>query len=343
MKAIYLCGLSAAEYWWRYGRRGLEDLAQTYVRTFARAAQSAEDLRELELDSLPGVAGLSRPLHILIGNRSQRINVPDAVCHIWSLPIPDGAYLRVRPEVYVSSPEFTFVQLAFTLCFADLVRYGFELCGNYCVQPDLNARFYERPPLSSAHKLQLFTSRVRGAKNIKNAREAARWVCDNAASPMEALECMLFYLPFRHGGFGFPRPELNAEIPVRQKQRGRVHKGVFYCDLYWPKFNEAFEYDSDDCHIGRIQHNRDAIRRGDLDFLGVHVTQITSGQLENLHEVNELGKRLAKRIGRRLYINQSFYSKQYNLHSLLFDFRRMVPWFPQTLFVPYRRPGSTGD
>ena len=69
--------------------------------------------------------------HILVplGRRHERLA---SLCrHVWSKPIPNGAFRAVSSGVLVSSPEFTFLQLASMLDLIDTALVGMSLCARY--------------------------------------------------------------------------------------------------------------------------------------------------------------------------------------------------------------------
>ena len=93
--------------------------------------------------------------------------------------------------------------------------------------------------LSSVTKLKAYLERATGLKGHKNAMCALLFIVDNSASPMETVLCLVLTLPYRLGGYGFSRPQLNCRIRPEidsPKTRSRTRAGLprsYYADLYW--------------------------------------------------------------------------------------------------------------
>ena len=71
------------------------------------------------------------PLEVLVRDKSQRSRSKAVIARVWGKPIARTAFRRASKDVYVSSPEFVFLQLATRLDLLELVALGMELCGTY--------------------------------------------------------------------------------------------------------------------------------------------------------------------------------------------------------------------
>jgi len=177
---------------------------------------------------------------------------------------------------------------------------------------------YNHPPLTSVKALKFFLSRMEGVNGRKKAERALRYISDWSASPMETIVFMLLTLPYKHGGYGLPKPEFNKRIDIRKIAKQRPDKTFYKCDLFWPKENLAIEYDSDLHHTGPERIEGDSIKRLDLKALGIEVVTVTRGQVQNTEEFESVAKSIAKSLGKRLWFKEPGFKKARNeLHDFL--------------------------
>lgn len=250
--AFALCSTSALEYW--NAASALENAPSRTPSALRKAtvafAQSSSpgQSRKPSMRAVERIEPFcqTRPMHILVANRSDRISRPNLVCHTFTSPLPEKSLARLPKGGFVSTPEFAFVQLAKTLSFPKLIQLGYELCSSYATFED---GFRKRPPLISTHDLRNF-ARTSSFPGSKLAERAAKYVLDNAASPREAQLAMLLCLPKMYGGYGLKRPTLNFKVSLTQS--GAIGKSALFCDLYWHSEKLAIEYDSDAFHVGTL-------------------------------------------------------------------------------------------
>ena len=110
--------------------------------------------------------------------------------HLFTGPLPGSSILRASDDVLVSSPELCFFQMASQLPLVKLIELGYELCGSYSLinsdgvgpgqaagqaagqtagqaasqaatgQAATGQGFLQRPPLTSAKRLDVFALRM---------------------------------------------------------------------------------------------------------------------------------------------------------------------------------------
>jgi len=268
--------------------------------------------------------GLEQPVHIMIRNPGSRWSSHTMVQHVFTSKTPAGCFVKVSDKLFVSSPEFCFLQLADHLPLIKLIELGYELCGMYS-QPATNdpspseRGFYNRQPLINAEKLEAFIASMPGVKGHKKALRALRYILNDAASPMETKLSILLTLPYQLGGFGLIMPELNSRIIPSKTIRKSTSKAFYACDLYWPDYALAVEYDSDQYHTGSERIADDAKRKNALASLGVMVITITKQQIYSPLELEKTAKLLARNMEKRLLYNkQSFALAHHELRKQLF-------------------------
>jgi len=129
---------------------------------------------------------------------------------------------------------------------------------------------------------------------------------------------MLLTLPNKLGGYGLPRPELNARV-VPSKTAGKFSTRAFYtCDLFWPDHGLAVEYDSTQFHTGSAHIADDSRKRNSLALMGVKVITVTTRQLYDERDFEKATSIIAKCLCKRLeYKNPGFTAAHMELRSRL--------------------------
>ena len=294
---------SALEYW--RIRRALPDSGALRRRivTLPGTLPTANQVRSTEL---------VLPLHIMLNNPAYRWPSQTLIQHVFSGATPAGCFIGAGNEFEVSSPEFCFLQMASQLSLPRLIELGYEICGTYSL-PVANdpkapeSGFYNRQPLTSLKKLSAFVVGMSGFIGHKSAMRALRYILERSASPMETKLAMLLTLPYKLGGFGLPKPELNVRIVPSKTAEKASSKEFYTCDLFWPDHDIAVEYDSDRFHTGSKQIADDSKKRNALAMMGVTVITVTTQQFLNSIDFEKTARVIANRIGKRLvYKNPGF-------------------------------------
>lgn len=237
----------------------------------------------------------TEPMHLLVPSAGERKKRNGYVFHVWNSAIPHKAFYKISDELYICSPEFIFLQMASVLEMWDLIRFGYELCAEYRLDSEGNR--HDSEPLTTVAGLTAFVERAGSSPGVRKARKALKWVCDGSASPKETVVAMIFTLPTKLGGYGFPKPELNKSFPVADDPDGRA---IRRADFFWRQFNFAVEYQSDECHAWEYALAPDAVREKSLDRLGITTLNLTLSELKNGLRFDAAIKSIARRIGVRL-------------------------------------------
>ncbi|MCL2632516.1 MAG: hypothetical protein FWD45_05480 [Coriobacteriia bacterium] len=243
---IFISHSSALEYWRRYGA----DSAQLSTQAFHQHGlpSTAYD-RAVLLNTAKHELNL--PIDVLTRNNKARRKIEGLRHNTFSHPVPVGSLINCGDGLVVSSPEFCFFQMASRLSLVKLIELGYEFCGVYSLVAEKDAGrlasddntagesldnssmgFYTRHPLTSVRKLKAYVSHMSNAHGQKKAARAVRFIIDGSASPMETILSMLLTLPKKLGGYGLPKPSLNAQIAPTRATKSTLSKANFYCDLY---------------------------------------------------------------------------------------------------------------
>lgn len=274
---------------------------------------------------LAEVMHLTVPIDISVNNKSARRRQEAVRYHVAANDLPGNSVVSVRKGVGVSSPESCFLQMAEQLTLAELIALGLELCGSYSLynhnepRDNTSQGFYSRPPLTTIKKLAAFVSKTEGRRGHKKAERSLRYIGDNSASPQETILSILLTLPYNLGGYGLPMPKLNARIVPKGAAKLSSSKRSYYCDLYWPEYMLAVEYDSDTYHTGAERIASDSKRRNALSKLGIVVITVTNQQISNSVEFEKDAKQIASSMGKQLRHKRTpgFRDTQHQLRKVL--------------------------
>jgi len=207
-----------------------------------------------------------------------------------------------------------------------LIELGIELCGTYSLPGDAidtvletaEKTLYNLPPLTDRKKMSAFLAHMKGGRGQRQALWALKYIVDKSASPMETILVMLLALPYKHGGYGLPMPELNRRIDLGKLVKKSSSKEFLRCDLYWEDAGLIVEYDSDLYHSGPKQIAEDAKRRNALTSTGVRIITVTNQQIHNAIEFDKVARLISANMGRRLNIrNKGFVKARRELRSSL--------------------------
>ena len=280
--------------------RSLEDFEG--IRA-ARAMPSSRDIPALPKsfkESSP-LATLPRPLEVVVSSGKTRSQAKQFHNNIWKLPDRTSCFLLFENGIYLSNPEFCFVQLARSCSVIDLIKLGFELCGTYRMDSSSPIGFQSARPLSSPEAISRFIDKMPG-KAPRKAKTAVRYVRSGSASPMETCLALLLGLPASYGGYGLGMPEMNAKVLIPAKYGKRATYREYHCDLYWPEQNVAIEYNSREFHVNELAVERDASRINNLKAAGIEVLAVTRAHVADNKKFDAIAHSAASLMGKRIRV-----------------------------------------
>ena len=270
----------------------------------------AEACTHLKQDILSDVPEMFRepdkPVDTLVFEAGYR-RASELICsHLWSGNIPDGAFYKVG-TMYVSSPEFVFAQLATSLTVVQLIALGCELCGTYTLLPQgqkhassLDDCPKRVAPLTNVDKINAFIEKAGSFKGAVKARRAIRYIAEGARSPMETMTYLLLCLPPMLGGYGLPKPELNATIRLDREAQQIAKRRYCEGDICWRQEELDIEYYGE-VHGGMANVKSDAGRTLGIEHMGWHVLTVTSPQVFDMDQFEVVALAAAKHLGRRIH------------------------------------------
>lgn len=241
---------------------------------------------------------LARPIDLLVAPGSSHPANSDMRAHVCRMPLAPGCVVRVAEDVYVTSPEFTFLQLGRQLSVGALVQYAMELCGSFVVAPWSSPGFLPQVVFSSVEGLDGFVDEHSRFQGSARAHEALKYAAPGAASPAEVRLYLLLTLPRKLYGYGLPRPILNARLDIPSTSQRKLHANYLRPDLLFSDSRQIVEYDSQQFHnhAGRLDYDDD--RREVLEQMGYGVSVVRARRLEDYRSFDEWVRDiLAPRLG----------------------------------------------
>ena len=317
--SIYLSHESALQYWLTCSDpidHGVLDGS----RSLARASTNMRDIKRAEL---PFEYDSSNKLHVLGANHNECRSKLTVTAHRWTGPIAAGSFCEYSELCQISSPEFTFLQMAGCRPLHELIEIGTYLCAGFAVEKGLGFKELRNPP-TSPPKLEEFVLGMHGAYGAKQARRALKYIVPNTASPMEVLLCLAFALPPKLGGWGYPNLIANHEIEVPLHLRDALGSRTLRCDLYFPDANGDVEFDGAAYHSAPERLDYTQTRRNVLEAMGVKTVSATKMQVNTYKRFNNFMWLAIERLGlplrnyswQQMENQQQLYEKLFGYHGL---------------------------
>lgn len=245
------------------------------------------------------------PIDVLVFTETSFRRSSNIACHIWQTHLPENSFYRAR-GVHISSPEFVFLQMASLLPIEQLIALGCELCGQYVLMPHgvqhpgtLDTMPKRLIPLTNVDSIAAFLDSAGKANGKKKAQRALRYVVDGSRSPMETMVYMLLCLPVLLGGYGLPKPEMNAAIALDDEARAIAHRRYCEGDLCWSDKKLDIEYHGE-VHVGAAQMKSDVGRELGIEHMGWRVITVTSPQVLDTLQFETVAKEAANHLKKRL-------------------------------------------
>lgn len=237
-------------------------------------------------------------IDVLVSSAEGRRSNHLAQCHVWSTAIPESSFWEVAPHVYLSSPEFCFLQLANTLSVIELIQLGYELCGCYATSKQDSRGFVKtKHPMTTPQLLSQYVQRVPKCPGKAKATQAVKWIVGNSWSPMETDTAILLTLPTKMGGYQIPLPQLNRRIDLDGELRRRAGKTRYYLDLSWGN-SVVLEFNGDN-HLNKLAAGKDRTREVILHQMGIRTIVITQYQVLRIEEFDTVVRLLCKLLDRK--------------------------------------------
>lgn len=193
--------------------------------------------------------------------------------HTYTKTFPTKSFLQSsisNIQIFITSPELLFYQMANNLSFAELFQLGLELCG--CYNSNSLNTDYNVSPLTSPQKILNFGERLKTKnkymKSINKALRIAKMLVPYSASPQESKLFILLTTPHCYGGYGLKNFKFNVKIQLSTQAKRIARQNFIFVDICNENNKIAIEYDSEQFHDNSGQNIRDKRRTDALNYDG---------------------------------------------------------------------------
>ena len=204
-----------------------------------------------------------------VNSASTRANVALHICNTNVLPsslLPIDADLKG----FVTSPEFTYLQVASKLDFIGTILAGSALCSNYFLNQNGHGGVSQRQngPLTNRAAIAKFLATQGRKRGIIPAKRALQHIVEKARSPRETSLALLLCLPYNLGGFNLGTVELNRPIELENRYGEKITRipdlTIQLKDKRQKRATVLLDYDPAVTHSGVQKITRDLDRENEL-------------------------------------------------------------------------------
>lgn len=204
-----------------------------------------------------------------LNSASTRENV---ALHICNSKVSPSSLLPIDVDLkgFVTSPEFTYLQIASKLDFIGTILAGSALCSDYFLNQDGHGGVSQRQngPLTNRAAIAKFLSTQGRKRGIIPAKRALQHIVEKARSPREASLALLLCLPYNLGGFNLGTVELNRPIELENRYGEKITRipdlTIQLKDKRKKQATVLLDYDPAVTHAGGQRVMRDLDRENEL-------------------------------------------------------------------------------
>lgn len=257
-------------------------------------------------------------LEFLVAERSVFRRSKHAIARIHLGELPPGSLIPIPSgndeiNLYVTSPELTFVQCCRGADLLQAIFYGMALCSDFRIDTyapgGVTVRRYSDSQLTSVARMGAYLDKLPNIHGSKLAKRSLSYIKEHALSPREIGLAMFFGLPNRLGGMALGSTALNQRVDVYD---GRDFNGESKISARYPDIlittagseggccAAAVDYDADSVHRLPGRPERDTRRRNAIATVGSlsHYT-ITTEDANDFTYLALTGERIRKQLGVR--------------------------------------------
>ena len=219
----------------------------------------------LQKESNSKVDLLIRDVNSAFAKEHVRLHVCQSMMSLSSL-LPIGADLKG----FVTSPEFTYLQIASKLDFIGTILAGSALCSDYFLNQNGHGGVSQRQngPLTNRAAIAKFLATQERKRGIIPAKRALQHIVEKARSPREASLALLMCLPYNLGGFNLGTVELNKPIELENRYGEKITRipdlTIQLKDKRQKRATVLLDYDPAVTHSGNQKITRDLDRENEL-------------------------------------------------------------------------------
>ena len=204
-----------------------------------------------------------------VNSASTRANV---ALHICNSKTSSSMLLPIDTDLkgFITSPEFTYLQIASKLDFIGTILAGSALCSDYFLNQDGRGGVSQRQngPLTNRAAIAKFLATQGRKRGIIPAKRALQHIVEKARSPREASLALLLCLPYNLGGFNLGTVELNRPIELENRYGEKITRipdlTIHLKDKRKKQAMVLLDYDPVVTHAGGQKVMRDLDRENEL-------------------------------------------------------------------------------
>ena len=296
MNGIVLCGESAEKVLEREALKkghGLEPTSYLELPTTSSYAGLPLKDSSICIDGIP-----FHHLDVLVGKQRDFRRNDSITFHQWKGPVPHSGILKISEPFtsgyFVTSATFMAIMAARKLSLPSLAQYVMYLCGWYCKHQKVPLE--QRGPFTSTEKIALMLQSTRGTMGWKRLSRILPYCAEGVRSPPEASFFAVATFPRDIYGYQFPKPEVNATIPVKPEHEALAGTPSIEVDFYWSDAKLVVEYNGLDTHDGGVTP-LDITQQLILKEEGYEVIFLTKEQFSNARLLDLVMRHIAQRLG----------------------------------------------
>lgn len=204
-----------------------------------------------------------------VNSASTRANV---ALHICNSKTSSSMLLPIDAEQkgFVTSPEFTYLQIASKLDLIGTILAGSALCSDYFLNQNGHGGVSQRQngSLTNRAAIAKFLTTQGRKRGIIPAKRALQYIVEKARSPREASLALLLGLPYNLGGFNLGTIELNMPIELENRYGEKITRipdlTIQLKDKRKKQATVLLDYDPAVTHTGNQKVMRDMDRENEL-------------------------------------------------------------------------------
>ena len=163
---IFIEHKTALAYWRTHDRNWAQPISQATPQE-----NNSPYYAQMDTGILWKVVIDKKPVSILVSHEANRRRSRGLSPRIWSGKHPSRSFYKIAQDLYISTPEATFLQLGKELSLMQLITIGYELCGSYGLSAQSSSGFLRRDPRSNPQLIERYLEKCEGIHGSRRRNE----------------------------------------------------------------------------------------------------------------------------------------------------------------------------
>lgn len=164
--AIFIGHKTALAYWRTHDRNWAQPISQA-----APQENNSPYYSQMDTGILWKFGIDEKPVSILVSCKANMRKSQNLSPRIWSGKHPSRSFYKIARNLYISTPEATFLQLGNELSLIQLITIGYELCGSYGLSAQSSSGFLRRDPRSDPNSSNVISKNATEFMGLKRQSE----------------------------------------------------------------------------------------------------------------------------------------------------------------------------